>query len=515
MSELPLPTIDFRGRKYRIDFAKAPPYFAVDPGQADEKSLPALLADPGLTERDVDLITAIHDLVGAARSAVGIEDIADYLGTTARSSKGISAKGVVKRVTRLIDLGLLSVTTATPPNKRRGRPPKLYILGLDKLPEKPRSAPVDYPALPAGQLALFDESAMLAELWDDTKLRIDDFWCGLIASALPITDKTRLKALETYVHYKNYDLPLTISTREGSRIPTVRSIKTVIAVLSLVEQIIKEQLKRRPESQIDNRFVIDLRHVLKLLGLPNKGGNRRTIIQYLREWEDAIFRFEDLHPMAKESLKQQFGETMFGFSHHQLISQLCGIGVVRDRQKIPTMIGFEVPAELVHRIADAGTYNLFNVTPAIMAEENPLAIALHLYCRKTIGHHRNVIDVKLRTLWQRIGRTLSYRDFKNAFMRLIEQKQAAMAEDPAYQRAIEDAQSVDPEDYQPYREALVLGYRIILNDKDHLAIAVDLEDPYVGLKSRHAQLKALAKKEGEEGLNLQLDKRRKPRKGRP
>lgn len=503
-------TIDVRGRTIRVDFRQKPPFFAVDPGQADEKSLPALLSHPDLTERDIDLVTAIHDQCGIAGGAVGIKSLCDHLGEPARGGRSISANGLTKRINRLESLGLLSSISIKPPVKRRGRPPKLYVLGLDKLPQ-PVTSKDNYPALPTSQLTLFDESAMLAELWNDKRLRIDDFWCGLIASALPITDKTRLKVLETSVHYKSYDLPLLVSTREGSRIPTIRSIKTVIALLSLVEQIIKEQLHRLPESQIKTQFLIDLRHVLKLLGLPNKGGNRRTIIQYLREWEDAVFRFQDLHPMAKEALKQQFGETMFGFSHHQLISQLSGVGVVRDHQKIPTMVAFELPEDLVRRIADAGTYNLFNVTPAIMAEENPLAIAIHLYCRKVIGHNQNVMDIKLPTLWQRIGRTLTYKDFRAAFYRLIAQKQAELEQDPAYRAALEDARSIDPDEKPLYQEALVLGYRIIINDKDHLAIAIDLEDPYVGLKSRHATLKALAKQE-RVGLNVQLDQRRRRKK---
>lgn len=502
-------------RKLQIDFTQRPPYFTVDPRNADERSLSALLNHPEINSRDADLIVAIHDLCGTEPGgAISIDQLADRINAASPAGKTLTTKGVRKRLSRLEQFHLLEPTSVPPPAGKTGRPPTLYTLSLAKLPESLPTAS-EYPALPAGQLELFDQSTMLAELWDD-RLRIDDFWCGLIASVLPITDKTRLSSLDTSVYYKKFEVPLQVVSRHGSRIPTIRSIKVIIALLSIVEKIVKQSRNIQPDGPAQTRFAIDLRHLLQLLQLPNKGGNRRTIIQYLREWEDTVFRFPELHPAAKEALSQRFGEEIFGFANHQLISQLCGIGVLRDRQKIPTLIGFQLPAELVERIAESGTYNLFSVTPAVMTEENPFAIALHLYCRKSIGHKKNVLYIRLRSLWQRIGRTQTYREFKHAFSRLVESKQAEMLKDPSYQKAIEDAKSIDAEDSPLFREALILGYRVMLTKDDHLAITVDLEDPYVGQHSRHAQLKQLAKAP-EVGMNLQLHRMgfRKHRTSKP
>jgi len=140
--------------------------------------------------------------------------------------------------------------------------------------------------------------------------------------------------LETTVHIHGVDIPVTLSARPGSRIPTIRSIKTVIAILSLVEKIILNQRQQNPDAEIGNRFVVDLRHVLQLMKLPNKGGNRRTVVQHLREWEDTVFRFTNVHPVVQESLNERFGEQTFAFKHHQLISQLSGVGPGSGRRFI-------------------------------------------------------------------------------------------------------------------------------------------------------------------------------------
>ena len=506
---------DFRIRKFAINFDEKPPYFAVDGAELDESALADILSHDALTDRDRSLLTAIFDLCSVQpHGAVGIEAVADRVGTVASGGRNVSAKGVTHQAKRLEALGVFGSQTVRPPDKRRGRPPLLYVFDLKQPPGSVEvttpSAPS--PPLPANQLDLFDKASMLEELWDD-RLRIDDFWCGLIASALPISNRARLSLIETAVHYRGHDLPLQIATRHGNRIPSIRTMKTVIALLSLVEKIIQNQRSSAPDTSIDNRFVIDLRHVLQLLGLPNKGGNRRTVVQYLKQWEDTVFRFQELHPNALSVLQERYGAEAFGFHHHQLISQLCGVGELRDKQKIPTLIGLQLPAELVQRIADEGTYNLFSVTPAIMEEEDPLAIALHLYCRKSLGHKRNVLDIRLRTLWQRIGRSMTYRDFKHAFHTMLDSKRERMAQDPDYQSALKDLKTGDNQ--PPIPGAVVLGYWVIAMTPETLTLTVDLDDPYVGQHSRHAQLKHKTNEQAGSGLRLQLARRLAAKKTTP
>lgn len=493
-----------------IDFSEKPPYFAVDPRFAQEQGLSSLLKHPALTDRDKELITAIHDECGGAGGhPVGIDAIALRLGSTSRAGGGKRIDAVRSRTKRLVELGVLDAEKVPPPTPRRGRPPLLYTLTALPLENGQNTTPS--PTLPTDQLDLFPPNTMLPDFWmeDERRLRIDDFWCGLIASALPIADKARFTMLETQVQFRSADIPLEISTRHGSRIPTIRSIKTVIAVLTMVEQIIQHHSRQAPGITPPTRFTVDLRDVLKLLGLPNKGGNRRTIVQYLREWENALFRFPELPEALREQLEAQFGSDLFGFAHHQLIHQLCGIGHRIQGQKIPTLIGFELPTQLVERIADRGTYNLFNVTPAIMSEDNPLAIALHLYCRKILGHKRRVFDIRLKILWKRIAATMRYADFRQAFQQLIARKQQELLDDPRYQEALAEARDLDQRSGVQFVEGIVLGYRFVLAPNDRVAISVDLDDPYVGYQSAHARLKQ-RKKEGGEGMNVTLDRFRKP-----
>lgn len=476
-----------------VDFSRKGPFFHV--ARTDDASLGAILAHPALNDRDRSLITAIFDECAmAVNNVANIEDIAARLGDVEKGGRAFSANGVYKRAKALESLGLLSTQKVKRPDGGRGRPATLYVLRLnaDALPSPSEPSRDPLLELPLTQLELFDENALLRDLWDK-RLRIDDFWCGLLASVLPISDKAHLSVLETHVYADGCEIPVTLSARPGSRIPTIRSIKTVIALLSLVEKIILQQQEQRPGDPIQNRFVIDLRHVLSLLGLPNKGGNRRTIVQHIREWEDTVFRFNNIHPIARDSLAERFGEEVFGFKHHQLISQLTGVGVLRDRQKIPTHLGFELPIDLVNRIADTGTFNLFTVTPAIMAEDNPLAIAFHLYCRKNIGHKSRVINVNLRTLWQRIAHSsMPFAKFKKGFLALLEQRQAALlAQDPEYKAVYEALRS----EGQSYPQCAILGYQVAQISDAKLAICVDPDDPYVGHASKHARLRERTERE--------------------
>lgn len=480
-----------KGTASLIDFIRKGPFFHV--AHTDDDSLTKALSHPTLSERERTLITAIFDMCGTSEHGIAtIEDIAIRLGDVEKSGRAYSANGVYKRVKKLESQQVLTAQSVKRPTGERGRPVTLYELRLDAKPLPSPSGADLANNLPLTQLELFDERALLHELWDH-RLRIDDFWCGLLASVLPISDKARLSVLETSVYADGCDIPVTLSARPGSRIPTMRSIKTVIAVLSLVEKTVINRQQQMPGDSIGNRFVIDLRHVLKLMQLPNKGGNRRTVVQHIREWEDTVFRFTDIHPVARESLAERFGEEVFGFKHHQLISQLTGVGVLREKQKIPTHLGFELPHDLVNKIADTGTFNLFTVTPAIMGEENPLAIALHLYCRKNIGHRSRMINVNLRTLWSRIAKSnMTYKHFKKSFIELLNQRHAReLQQDAEYREAYEELER----EGRTYPQCSILGYQVSQLSGEKLAICVDADDPYVGQRSRHAQLRARTEQE--------------------
>lgn len=469
-----------------------PPFFAL--GEVDYSVLPQYTQSTLLNQGERDLVTAIFDLCAMdSERMCDMQGICARLAADATGEAGVGASGIKKRLTRLQAGGFLSKTTinvSKPGHKKGGRPATLYTM---QQPSRLLSVTAQPPSgTTVQQLDLFNDAAMLEEVWHrHPSLRMDDFWCQLISSVLPVADRTHKTSLRSTIYYLGEELPIDISSRAGSRIPTIRSIKTVIALFTIVELTIKQAKQRN--APVGKRYVVELGDVLRLMGLKNAGGNRRTVIQHLQEWENAIFKFPSLNKNAQKMLSDRFGEGAFGFSHHQLITQLCGVGVLKEGQKIPTHVGFELPADLVRRIEDEGVYNLFTVTPEFMREDNPLALAFHLYCRKNLGHNRaHPLTPTLRTLHQRICRDVPYADFRRAFSKLIAEKLAAKNSDVEYQAALRELIESDTKVWS--QQVSILGYNTTLHG-ERVSILVDLEDKYVGIASKHAKLEQLAERE--------------------
>lgn len=469
-----------------------PPFFSL--GECSYSTLSQYTRLNHMSDRERDLITVIFDLCALdPERRCDMQGVCARLGIEAMGKQGVGVSGVTKRLSRLVLAGILVKSSVTLPGRNKakgGRPATLYTVQSTPTPLPPA---VNHDAsVKLQQLDLFTDAAALEDIWRRTpSLRMDDFWCQLVSSVLPLSDRTHKTHLLTSINYQAEELPIEIQSRIGSRIPTIRSIKTVIALFTIVEMTIKQC--KENNTAVGKRFVADVGDVLRLMGLPNEGGNRRTVIQHLMEWESTIFKFPRLNEVVQKLLEERFGAGAFGFAHHQLISQLCGVGVLKEGQKIPTHIGFELPADLVRRIEDEGVYNLFTVTPQFMSEDNPLAMAFHLYCRKNLGHNRSrTLMPSLRTLHERLCKDIPYLDFKRALERLIAQKLAVRQTDVAYQKAFRELIESETKTYS--QQVSILGYNITLLG-DRVSIRVDLDDKYVGLGSTHARLEQRAEQE--------------------
>lgn len=454
---------------------RRPPLFQL--GNVSTEDLRSYTLHAALSLHERDLICAVFDLCALDPDRTcSIDELAVRVGEGTK--RGIKGAGILRRASRLVKLGIFQKAEVRVAGKK-GRPAVTYILqAADKLSiPSIRSSPMI-------QLDLLDTAAFLDALWNPDNPRIDDYWCEFISPVLPLEDRTVTKEIVSTIHYSGEEIPIRVTAREGSRIPTIRSIKTVVAVFTLVEAIIRH--RRNYNESSSTRFVVDISDVLKIMRLANEGGNRRTVVQHLKEWESALFEFPELTTLMKQLLSDRFGAESFGFSHHQLVSQLKGVGVMRDGQKIPTHLSFEVPVDFVRRIESDGVYNMFTITPAFMAENNPIALAFHLYCRKNLSHRKDrPLNVTYKTLHQRIAKGISYREFRKRFDGMLNTKVIERNDDPEYQRQMREL--IDSET-KIFKQVTVLGYTVTLNGEG-IIVRPDPDDPYVGLASKHALLK--------------------------
>lgn len=470
----------------KIDFEKAPPYFAVKTDQSSDSILKDLLDDPSISKIHKQIIRAILD-IGSHDVAAGIEDLNTYLNISPERKKPLSVLTNRNYVADMHKRGLLLGESVKHPDKLKQRPRKLYILDLTKPHKEQLTEKIDQadciPKLHPSQMDLFED--VYPTRPRNNKLWMDDFWCQFISAVLPISSKDKIHRIEGHVMYRGREIPITVTTRHGNKIPTIRSIQVVIALLSIVENAITRN-PPAPEGPVETRFVVDLRDILNLLKRSNNGTNRKLVLRKLREWEDAIFSFGSIPVEAQKELERQFEGQVMGFQNHQLISQLCGVGEIKDRQVTPSQIGLELPTDLVRRIANKGVYNLFRVTPGIMNESNPLAIAFHLYCRKTIGHRTQVLEITLKGLWKRIAGAMDYEQFKREFTKIIVERN--QFDDREFMQSLE-YMGEDFKSSELY-QAKILGYTVSMHARSsRLDICRDPDDPYVGYRSAHARLK--------------------------
>ena len=127
-----------------------------------------------------------------------------------------------------------------------------------------------------------------------------------------------------------------------------------------------------------------------------------------------------------------------------------------------------------------------------MGEQSPMAIALHLYCRKKIGHRSHVLSPTIKTLWGDVQSSMKFKDFKASLNDFLEKRQEGNPE--------------DEEEDNSVKIAKIHGY-VISKHKDTIVFAVDAEDQYVGSNSRHKKLKQKAERELSSKLSKKYSKK--------
>jgi len=482
----------------RIQFKPSPeqepPYFTF--GENSASALSDLTQSEKLGEKEKSIISAIFELCAETETrTVDSKSLRTHLweieqDNKLRTAKPISSSALRKRLQPLCDLDVVSKKTIPKEKGMKGRGATLYEVNLidEKLPQLTGRVltGTHLPMEPSTEQNEIDVAQNQA-------VRIDDFWCQIIAAVLPINDQSQIKQIDSSVSFKGTRIPITVTSQVDSRIPTIRSIKTIIALLTIAEIIIKDRKKQGTEPL--KRFTIELSQILKVMRTPNEGGHRINILNHLKQWNGTMFTFGDLPASELHEINERFDTSNFGFSTHQLIQQLAGVGTLKENQKIPTAISFELPTDLVNRIAADGVYNLFTVTPSIMKESKPLAIALHFYCRKKLGQRGKLLTPKLKTLWKDTAPTMAYSDFSASFIKLLEDRQEE-ARPTKKKSGVLKIQNVN-----------ILGYLITLNNQQ-LTIVPDQEDKYVGTMTKHKFL--VQKKEREESSKVTQKYLKKP-----
>jgi len=454
---------------FSVSSDESPPFFTIE--NITTKQLSCVLSNQHLANTHEEIINNLYDLCGLSENKIINSDTLrkSLLKRNTDTSACISRSALLKRIKPLLEMGIIVAARIMKDAPSRGKSPLLYIL------KKP-SSEAQYTLLPAPATLVQTSQTGLAletNLNANQSTKIDDFWCQLISSVLPIHDQSRIKQLTTSIPFKGGQIPISVTSLANSRIPTIRSITTIIALLTVVEQIIKQKVKTG--EPVTQQYCIELSQLIKVKRQKNGGINRATALQHLLEWNNTQFTFDELPADVINSINNKFGFTDYGFSTHQLISQLSAVGELRNNQKHPSFIQFELPLDLVKRINTDGVYNLFTVTPSIMKENTPLAIAIHLYCRKKLGHKTHLLTPNIKTLWKEVAASMIFKDFVKAFKNLLEERKIK----------IRDL----PEEDIHIKQAKILGYLITLN-KEQVIINVDGEDKYVGTMSTHKRLMA-------------------------
>jgi len=467
---------------------RKPPLFSL--GINDFNTLPLITNNELLSEKEKDLITAMFDMCGLDDEKVtDIERIGFTLGQPLDGGRGkqIGSSAIRKRLKRLESMGVIEKTYITGAlGKRKNHHVVMYVLSpvteINILPAPPSTNEIM-------QLDMFEGGQLLDELYDYSH-RFDSLFCQLLSACLPIDGRTSMTVIDTFLYLYGRKIAISVASRTGYRIPTVGSIKTVIAILTIVEKIIKErQLTGQP---IGVKFVVDIGEVLMVKQLPKLSGNRRTVVDQVSSWEATTFMFKDLPEEVKEHFHSKHGIEVSGFQHFQLFTQLSLLAINRNNTKHPTHIGFELPQMLVDSIADQGVFGLFTVTPQIMKENDPFTIAYHMFCRKNIGQATYPLILKKRDVWKRMASSISYSKFEKRFDRMILKKiEEENVDDEEYLKSLKEF--IDANDGKYIKQVSVLGYLVSI-DKGVVTTVKNPDDPYVGIKSKHQAIKQKAER---------------------
>lgn len=379
---------------------------------------------------------------------------------------GFSMSTIRNYAKYFLDIGLFEQSYCTTDEKKNRRG-VLYDL---KAPETSISLSKDGESKAAQAQLIRVEDVDIVNS-DDLK---DAAFCDLITTvlfgSLRFNQKASQAKIESFVLWQSEKVKVTTRSGKGEKIALLKDLRYYIALITVLEHIIKEKLSSGLE--VGETYNIPLNSVLSVLSLPKSGGNKSQALKGIRRLSGTSFHMNKLPSW----FLQRYNMSENSVLHLNILN----LRVEGESKEVPGSVVLQIqfPSETVAQIIKRfdssidAYHELTETQPYALSVKNNLIFAFNLWS-SAYFKSKGLAVMGWPELKDRIAPQISLTDFKKNFS-IILKNHASMAsmwmdfddvgspieeEDDKYERVYQGGVAMQ-------ETAVILGVKITVNQEE-------------------------------------------------
>jgi len=482
------------------DLPKKPPFIDNDNG-LDAQAIDRFLLSIDLDETEREFVINLMSWCNSQDQPLSLYVIAPRTALT--------VVGLRKRLEKLTDKSVFKKHKVRAPNS--GRTAVLYRFHCAQpattVPQKPT-----YATLESGSFNKI--SSPRQELF--MKAKMDNLFHTVLFAAVPakLSKKSLAKPIRGHINWFETQVATTTRTLSGYPPFRPRDMLYLEAIYGITQELINTEIRngRTPY----NLFVVNISTIHDLMDIPLEGGHLETTVNCLNRLSGTAIDVHDL----PDKIKNYYGgitskgmERFIALNNYGLYYDYEGGRLTKP--KICAKFSLDEISFLMQTSED---HYLFDVNPKIFKETSDVLIAFHFWCRRRIGVKGTTIGTTLKRLHLDVSPLLTYREFLDGLFGGLRKRFQSHISSAELDETV--SSTVSPTKSLPFgnKDELILkdkkvikhneiqrcsinvvGYRLVLNENGQVYVVPVVDDPFVGVASRHRQ--ALRRK-GSQGFDI-------------
>jgi DNA-binding Lrp family transcriptional regulator len=433
---------------------------------------------PGLdnTHRKILSFMVLRGEKEGGRSS--IQDIADYI--------GFKPAAIRNRLKVLVSAGVAEHHMVSYEGCRR--PVSLYRLTL---PELGRLSDVTgvlggpsptIPVLPEShEIHSFSNELFSAILRDETPFFVDNLFCTVLFSALPVSRKLIYDPFKVVVDWYGQDVPVTLRPLAEKPVCKADDLRFYIGLITYLSELV--QTEGVPVTVIDGgAWTIKVSEVLNVMGLSTSGGNTKTALASFERLASTNVELAALPPQVMER---------YGFERAEQSFQALGnFGIYQKTAKVnkAAFITFTLPPTINDSLIKYGR-DFFKLSPNALRYNEAYFLRIHLWAKRRLGQNLNSKTIDHRRAWKEISPGIRFKEhikrFNDVVLNFVDYVDSLLVDDVITQTQSNMLVIARPSSAQGNHQVInatvnVFGYILRITDT-HIHITRDISDPYVGI----------------------------------
>ncbi len=456
----------------------APPFYDNFHGITGEMVQQIIRLMPALDETHRKILSFIALSGRTDGERASIQEIADYI--------GFKPAAIRNRLKVLVSAGVAEHHMVRFEGCRR--PVSLYRLilpelsGLNDLAQV-LAPPADrIPTLPDNhEIHSFSTELFSAILRDETPFFVDNLFCTVLFSALPVSRKLLYEPFSVTVDWYGQDVPVTLRPLAKRPVCKADDLRFYIGLITYLAELV--QTEGVPITVRDGgAWTIKVSDVLNVMGLSTSGGNTQT----------ALASFERLASTNIElaALPQQVMER-YGFERAEQAFQALGnFGIYQKTAKVnkTAFMTFTLPPTINDSLIKYGR-DFFKLSPNALRYNEAYFLRIHLWAKRRLGQNVNSKTIDHLRAWKEISPGIAFREhikrFNTVVLNFVDYVESLLLDEVITQIQFNMLVISQPTRAQGGHQVVnasinVFGYILRITDT-HIHITRDIADPYVGI----------------------------------